>query len=142
MGVRVKVRIVIGGKEIETTALVNSGFETDTPQLLVPHKFILSNNIDLNVLEKPRIQEYDTAGGPIIMHVYPEACTINVVEEDRTSKSVKADLVISPIEKEVLMSDALTEELEIIIMSPRKGLWKFADDPQNKIRQSHKPKYW
>jgi hypothetical protein len=47
MGVRVKVRIVIGGKEIETTALVNSGFETDTPQLLVPHKFILSNNIDL-----------------------------------------------------------------------------------------------
>jgi hypothetical protein len=142
MGVRVRVRIVIGDKVIETTALVNSGFETETPQLLVPHKFILSNNIDLNILEKPRIQEYDTAGGPIIMYIYPEACTINVIEEDRASKNVKADLVISPIEKEVLMSDALTEELEIIIMSPKRGLWKFADDPQNKIRQSHKPKYW
>jgi hypothetical protein len=74
--------------------------------------------------------------------MYPESCTVNVVEEDRLSKSVKADLVISTIEKEVLLSDALTEELEIIIISPRKGLWKFTDDPLNKIRYSYKPEYW
>jgi hypothetical protein len=42
----------------------------------------------------------------------------------------------------VLLSDALTEELEIIIISPRKGLWKFADNPLNKIRYSYKPEYW
>lgn len=142
MGVRVKIKIIIGNRTVETIALVNSGFETEGPQLLIPQKFILSNNIDPEQLGKPSINEYDTAGGPIIMYAYPEACTINVVEEDKISKHVKADLVISPIEKEALMSDSLTEELEIIILSPRKGLWKFADDPINKIRQSHKPQYW
>jgi len=76
------------------------------------------------------------------MYAYPEACEINIIEEDRASKNIKADLVISTIEKEVLMSDALTEELEIIIISPRKGLWKFTDDPIDKIRQSYKPQYW
>jgi hypothetical protein len=142
MGVRVRIKVNVGNKVAETVALVNSGFETETPQILVPHKFILSNNIDLDILGKPRIQEYDTAGGPIIMYMYPESCTVNIVEEDRLSKSVKADLVISTIEKEVLLSDALTEELEIIIISPRKGLWKFTDDPLNKIRYSYKPEYW
>jgi hypothetical protein len=142
MGVRVKIKVVIGSKAAETVALVNSGFETEVPQLLVPHKFILANKLDLDVLEKPTMTEYDTAGGPIIMYAYPEACEINIIEEDRASKNIKADLVISTIEKEVLMSDALTEELEIIIISPRKGLWKFTDDPIDKIRQSYKPQYW
>jgi len=27
------------------------------------------------------------------------------------------------------MSDALIEELGVVIISPRKGLWKFTDDP-------------
>jgi len=58
----------------------------------------------------------------------------------RGSKNVKADLVLSPIEKEVLMSDALIEELEVVILSQRKRLWKFMDE--QKVRQSYKPQYW
>jgi hypothetical protein len=65
MGVRVRIKVNIGNKVAETVALVNSGFETETPQILVPHKFILSNNIDLDILGRPRIQEYDTAGGQL-----------------------------------------------------------------------------
>ncbi|MEM3677485.1 MAG: hypothetical protein QW176_05005 [Candidatus Bathyarchaeia archaeon] len=78
---------------------------------------------------RPTIMEYNTPGGPIAMYAYPEACTVNVVEEDRASVNVRADLVISSIERRVLMSDALIEELEPIILSPRKGLWGFAEDP-------------
>lgn len=142
MGVRVKIRVEFKNSIVDATALANSGFETDSPQLLVPYAFLIKNNINLELLGKPKTVEYDTAGGPVTMYVYPEACSVTAVEEDRVSKNIRSDLAISPIEKEVLMSDALIEELEIIILSPRKGLWRFVDDPLQKVRHSHKPEYW
>ena len=36
MVVRVKVRIERSGKVVETSALANSGYEAETPQLLIP----------------------------------------------------------------------------------------------------------
>jgi hypothetical protein len=141
MGVRVKIRISIG-KIIECVALANSGFETDTPQLLVPTSFILKNRINVRRLGKPESLEYDTAGGPVMMYVYHRACSVNVVESDRVSQDVIADLVISPIEKEVIMSDALIEDLGILIVSPRKGFWRFLEEPSGKIRQSYPKQYW
>ncbi len=142
MGVRVRLRVRISDKEVDLVALANSGFETDSPQLLVPRNFILRNSLEPLLPSNPLTLEYDTAGGPIVMHVYPYACTVKVLEEDRTSREVKADLVVSPIEKEALMSDALIEELGIVILSPRRGLWRFMDDPVDKIRVSYKPQYW
>jgi hypothetical protein len=56
----------------------------------------------------------------------------------RSSREVIADLVVSLTEREVLMSDALIEELGVIIISPRKGLWKFADDPSTTTRSSQR----
>ncbi len=38
MVVRVRLRIKSDDKVIETSALVNSGYETETPQLLIPMK--------------------------------------------------------------------------------------------------------
>ena len=40
MAVRVKLRIRArgSGRDVETIALVNSGFETATPQLLIPRR--------------------------------------------------------------------------------------------------------
>jgi len=142
LGVRVKLRVRFNDKFVDAIALANTGFETDSPQLLVPRSFITLNNIDLRFLGEPRVVEYDTAGGPIVMHMYPYACRAAVIEEDKVSKEVKADLVISPIEREVIMSDALIEELGIILLSPRRGLWRFIDDPVERIRYSYRPQYW
>jgi len=36
MGVRVRLRIKSAGKTVETTALVNTGFETEQPEILLP----------------------------------------------------------------------------------------------------------
>ena len=47
-----KLRFLLG-KIIEYIALANSGFETDTPQLLVPTSFILKNKINMRKLGKP-----------------------------------------------------------------------------------------
>ena len=40
MAVRIRVRLRILDKEITTTVLVNTGFETDEPQLLVPDRLL------------------------------------------------------------------------------------------------------
>jgi hypothetical protein len=40
--------------------------------------------------------------------------------------------------REVLMSDAMIEELGVIIISPRKGSWKFTDDPSTTNRGSQR----
>jgi len=41
-----------------------------------------------------------------LMYVYPKACKVAVIEPDRASSEVEADLVVSLIEKELPMSDA------------------------------------
>ncbi len=38
MAVRVRVRLRRGTIEVATTALINSGFETDTPDIAIPIK--------------------------------------------------------------------------------------------------------
>ncbi len=38
MAIRVKLRIKQGDKEVVTSALVNSGFEANSPQLLIPRR--------------------------------------------------------------------------------------------------------
>lgn len=142
MGVRVKIRVSLGRIHAETVALANSGFETETPQLLVPYAFLSKINVDLPSLGRPLSVEYDTAGGSIAMSVYPRACRVSVVEEDKTTSEVETDLVVSPVEREALMSDALMEELGIVILSPKRGLWRLVDDPLEKVRNSYKPQYW
>jgi len=142
MGVRVKIKVVMANKTLETTALVNTGYETDEPQLLVPHVFLIRNNVDLEDLGRPMTMEYDTAGGPVAMHVYPKACKVAVIEPDKISREVESDLVVSLIEKEVIMSDALIEELGINIINPKTGLWRFTDDPPGIHRRSYKPQLW
>ncbi len=142
MGVRVRVRVSIGGRLLETVALVNSGFEADRPQILVPYRFLSANGVGLEALGRPILVEYDTAGGLTALNVFSEACTVSVVEGDRESRSTVSDLVVSPVEREVLLNDALTEELGIVILSPRSGLWRFYDDPPDKVRYSYRPQYW
>jgi hypothetical protein len=62
--VRVKLRIVSkSGKEFTTSALVNSGFEAETPQLLLPRSLAY----ELGLWPPPPeaiLVEVGTAGGP------------------------------------------------------------------------------
>jgi len=136
LGVRVKLNVSIGDKEFTIIALLNSGFETDTPQLLIPYRLLREHGIDLSLLGEYVVKEYVTAGGSVSLSIYPRKCKVKVVEEDRESNEVYADLVVSFIDTEPLVSDALIEELGIIILNPRKGYWRFNDDPIDKIRFS------
>ncbi|MCC6058309.1 MAG: hypothetical protein LM568_05285 [Desulfurococcaceae archaeon] len=137
MGVRVKLRIAVGGRVVEAVALASTRFETDESQLLIPYIFLARNGIDLKDLGKPIAVEYDAVEGSITIPVYPEICGATVVELDRVFKEIETDLVISFIEKEILMSNALIGELGIDIINLRTGLWKFINNTPNTIRKSY-----
>ena len=67
----------------------------------------------------------ETAGGPLRAWFYPRRALVKVVTEDAESREVLADVVVSPIADEPLISDMLAEELEVAVESFGRGLWRF-----------------
>jgi len=88
----------------------------------LPDKLLLLNGINVSKLGAGGVVEYGTAGGDIAMYVVKRACTVSEIEPDRVVGSVTSDLVISSIEREAIISDALGEELGIVMLSLKKGL--------------------
>ncbi len=139
--VRMRLRSLLNNRVIETSALVNSGFTTERPQLLVPRKLAE----ELGLWPPPPsalLVELATAGGPIRNYLVYNAVEVQVVEPDRCSKTVVADAIISNVEEEVLVNDVLGEELGIVILGLASGRWRFADDPPNTVRKSYPPQVW
>lgn len=64
---------------------------------------------------------YDTAGGPARFHVIREAAILQVIGEDIASRELLVDIVISPMEREILLSDYVIGNMEIIILNAYKG---------------------
>jgi len=90
----VRVRIESSRGSVETSALVNTGFETPNPQILLPVKAAEKLGLWSDL---PKLAE---------------------------GVEAVADAVISPIEVEVLISDKLADELMIAIEKPGEGLWR------------------
>jgi hypothetical protein len=138
VGVRVRVKIKYGGNLLETVALVNTGFETPNPQILLPVKAAEKLGIWPNLPRDASIEIYDTAGGPTRVYRVRNAVTVEVI--GREGRSVVSDVVISHLEVEVLISDKLTEELMIAIEKPSEGIWRFRDEMVE--RKSERPEIW
>jgi len=141
MVVRVRLRIVGGGGAVETSALANSGYEAETLQLLIPIKLA-----QVLGLWPPKAgieeSEFETAGGPLRVWLAPRACRVSVVVPDAAPPEVEADIVISPLADEVLLSDKLISELGIALEDVGRGLWRFRWESKEKLRRSEPPRYW
>ena len=62
--VKLKIKSLRSNKEVISSALVNSGFEAETPQLLIPRKLAM----ELSLWPPPDdayLIEVGTAGGPV-----------------------------------------------------------------------------
>ncbi len=144
MAIRVKLRIrsrLDESKELSAIALVNSGFEADTPQILLPLK--LAKELDLySHLLEARIESYTTVAGPIRMYVLPASVEVWIDEPDARSPRVVCDALISDTEYEVLISDYLAGELGIVVNDFRYGLWRLKSDSPNTVRRSYPPQRW
>ena len=136
--VKLKIRCLKTGKEVYTSALVNSGFEAETPQLLIPRRLAM----ELGLWPPPEeayLIEVGTAGGPVRNYFVPGATEVYVVTSDRVVGPAKCDVMISHLEYEVLISDVLGSELGIVILDLR-GKWRFRDE--DKVRETEPPQYW
>lgn len=143
MAVRVKLRVDLrDGRSLETAALVNTGFETLKPELLLPVKAAEELDLWPNLPSEARVEIYDTAGGPVRVYVIRDMARTTVLTEDRESERVVSDVAISHTEVETLIGDRLAGSLKIVIEDPGEGIWRFKDDPPDKKRASETPKRW
>ena len=133
-----RIRISIRYKEnnVVTVALVNSGYESEVPEIHIP--LALARRLGLP-LERLRAERYHVVGSETTTYIL-NYVDVKVITEDRESKWVKARAVSVPGELEVLLGDALIEELGIDIVKPRSGLWRFIDE--RKLRTSEEVEYW
>ena len=131
--VRVKLESLRSNNSLVVSALLNTGFTSDELDIHLPRDVAEK----LNLWPPPNdasLEVLDTAGGEVLSYLIPRAVKLTVIEEDRTSKSIVCNALISLHEREVLLSDAVIEELEIEILSPKTGLWKFKGE--DKVRRS------
>jgi len=140
MAVRVRLRVksLRTGREVATSALVNSGYEAETPQLLVPRRLAA----ELGLWPPPedaQLLEFGTAGGPTRVYLIPQSIEVSVDAGDRIVGPVRCDAVVSSTEYEALISDVLGDALGISIVSLR-GRWRFSDE--SVVRSSEPPQYW
>jgi len=115
---------------------VNSGYESDVPEIHIP--LLLARRLGFS-LEHLRAEHYRVVGSEVATYVlgYVE---VKVVAEDRESEWVRARAVSVPGEWEVLIGDALIEELGIEIVKPKSGLWRFTGE--ERLRRSERAEYW
>ncbi|MCC6013493.1 MAG: hypothetical protein LM593_03895 [Candidatus Verstraetearchaeota archaeon] len=135
-----RIKLSKNSKEIETNALANSGYESETPQILVPIKLAEELGFwppTINLEESV----FESAGGPLRVWIASKSIKVKVVADIETTW-VEADLVISPLADEVLLSDKMISELKIALEDPGRGYWRFTWEPKEKIRKSEPPKYW
>jgi hypothetical protein len=137
VAVRLRLRIRVRERVTEEVALLNSGFEAPTPQLLIPISTAKALELWPPTGESKELI-VDTAGGPLRVWFYPRAAFVKVITSDAESREVLTDLLVSPLADEPLISDMLAEELEIVVESFGRGLWRFRSEAPGKLRPSER----
>jgi len=136
--VRVKVRLEYEDKQVEAVALANAGFESDEPEIIVPVDIARELNLYPHLPGGAIIDRYRGAGGRTfkVYRLSRGIVRAYVITEDRLVGPVDVTLTIVPGEYEVILSDQALDSFGIVLVKPGKGLWKFIDDPVDKIRKS------
>lgn len=135
MAVRIRLRLRKGDKALETVALVNSGYEADSPQLLLPSN--LARKLGLWPPQPEMIEAiFETAGGPLRVWIARKAIKVQAIAPDASSDEVETDAVVSVLADEPLISDKLAGALAIAVEDFAEGLWRFRWEPKERVRKS------
>jgi len=141
MGVRVKLEIKSRFSEtiVNTSALVNSGYEVNEPEILLPRKLAEYLGLPLTP-PQARTLTYETPLGFYRLLFIPESVNVHLV--DVCVKAEKVHAAISEYEREVLISDKLAGTLGIQLINIAEGIWRYERDPPNIVRKTTQPEYW
>lgn len=134
MAVRVRIKVTWKNKAKTFIVLVNGGAESDEPVIVLRPEDaeelgLLLNNFD--------IIEVELASGKTHNLISKEKIKIELLDErNETISSTLAFLAIDENLTEPLITDATIDELGIVVISFKKGLWRHINDPTNTVRQS------
>ncbi len=109
MGLRIPVRLKHGDFEVRVNALLNTGFETDEPVVVLPLN--IASQLNLTPGEK----RLYFGPGALVGEVYLAGKVTIIVETEKSKRMIEAHAVIEPREEEVILSDKAIVELGIII---------------------------
>jgi hypothetical protein len=138
MAVRVRLRIEEdAGGVVETTAVLNSGFEIDEPHLLLPAA--CATRLLGEFRSSPQL-EFSVAGGVGRFYAPPTNARAKVVSVERAGPIVSFRLLVSDGDSEVLVSDSGIDALNLRVETFSRGLWRFADEAA--LRPSEPPQHW
>ncbi len=133
MGVRVPLRIRCGERSVTVSALLNSGFESSEPDLAAPVE--VAEKLGLWPPREFELESVATAGGEVQLAYIRSKCVAELLgEEGEVLASSKANILVNPHLDEVLVSDYLIDELGIVVISFRRGLWRHKSDSPDKVR--------
>jgi hypothetical protein len=117
--VRVKLKSLEEESWIETSALINSGYEADKPEVVIPLALARSLNLSLS---GATLEERATPIGSGELRYLGEALELKVSCEERETKAYRVHVLVSEYEHEILISDYLAGELGIAVEDLREGL--------------------
>ena len=124
-------------KTADDLAKINTGFSVGGSVILI------SDNA-YEKLGKPktiRKVKLSLAGYIKTEYDYLGKCKVQVLTDDKISGAVEAYMLYRPGKQYSLISDELTDRFGIQILAPGEGLWRFKDDPPDKVRTTvFKPK--
>ena len=143
MAVKVSVKISSMHDEVTTSALANAGFEAEEVEVILPVRVAERLHLYPTLPSGARVERYVGIGG-VSVNVFriSNIVKISVISEDREVGPVEGTVVITPGEDEVILSDKAIDQLKIDLVKPGEGLWRFTDDPQEKIRKSVSVERW
>ena len=134
MAVRIRVRIV-GSSAVDTAALLNSGFESDSPDVALPPA--LARRVVQWPPPAARYVAADTGGGEAEFLYLESAAWL-----EAGGRRVLVNLLVNPYIDEAIISDYVMGELGIVILDAKRGYWRFVDDPPDTVRASEAPQRW
>lgn len=144
--VRIRIFSKYTNSVVETSAILNTGFGSpyiDTPSeptIRIPTHLAELLGLWPNVPRETKIEEYISGGGDTVMYSIQNAVKIKVLVDDRETKEIDSSVLISPIADCVLINDRAIEMLDIVVVKPASGIWKFYDE--EKLRKSAEPQFW
>ena len=134
MGVRVRVRLEVGDRAMEVPALLNSGFESDEPDVVIPVE--VAEALGLWPPSGFRLEEVSTAGGDVRVFTFPGRGRVRLLLGTDYEPEITCNILVNPHVDEVLLSDYVIDELGIVVLSFRRGLWRHKGDPEDMVRES------
>jgi hypothetical protein len=141
--IRLRIKALKGevGKIVETVALVNAGFESDEPEIIVPMELAKELGLWPRLPEGTRTEIYEVAGGgKVRTYRIGEGLETQVIAGGVSSDPVKTAATLMEGEREVVLSDKAISAHRIILEEVGAGIWRFRGETES--RRSEEPEFW